>query len=148
MKDHGEFIIHSFSNQPKKYFINFGNEKTMPSCTCGDWEESTFLCKHFFAVFKKYPETWGWEALFPLYKSSPFLTLDLTGEVCQEIYRITPEDDSIENEKSCDLDHTQVLSEGEQKPQTLTGIKTSEIRDILNQLKSITYELEDHFTAN
>ena len=36
---------------------------------------NTYLCKHFFAVFRKF-RTWQWDVLSPLYINSLFLTLD------------------------------------------------------------------------
>ena len=59
---------------PKEYQWNFGNDDTMPSCTCYDWRHSAYPCKHFVAVFSKFPQ-WLWEALSPLYRNSPFLVL-------------------------------------------------------------------------
>ena len=69
-------VILSFTEGVKDvYTIDFGDENRMPSCSCEDWASSAYPCKHFFAVFEKFPE-WGWEKLSPLYRDSPFLTLD------------------------------------------------------------------------
>ena len=48
----------------------------MPKCSYNDWGRTGYLCKHFFAVFKKYP-AWPWKDLSKLYTESPFLNLDL-----------------------------------------------------------------------
>lgn len=53
------------------YTINFGN----PSCTCPDWIQTNYPCKHFFAVFRHHP-TWNWNALPSTYLKSPRLSLD------------------------------------------------------------------------
>ena len=58
------------------YKVSFGNDNTMPSCSCEDWRASAYPCKHFFAIIQKYPDDWPWEALSSLYRCSPFLTLD------------------------------------------------------------------------
>ena len=59
----------------KEYDIFFGNDNTMPYCTCPSWKESCYPCKHFFAIFLKFP-VWNWDALSPIYINSPYLILD------------------------------------------------------------------------
>jgi len=65
----------SESRQRKVYSIFFGDENTMPSCSCESWRRSAYPCKHIFAIFAKYAE-YSWESLSPLYITSPFLCLD------------------------------------------------------------------------
>nr|XP_047137883.1 uncharacterized protein LOC124814333 [Hydra vulgaris] len=72
MINHGVFSI---KNNKENYQINFGNDRSMPNCTCPSWRSSCFPCKHFFAIFRKFP-LWQWDALSELYLNSPFLTLD------------------------------------------------------------------------
>ncbi|XP_065657614.1 uncharacterized protein LOC136082384 [Hydra vulgaris] len=76
MKDPGVFVVNSFSVANKNYLVHFGDEKNMPKCSCNDWFRSSYLCKHFFVIFRKYPLTWGWESISSLYRSSPFLNID------------------------------------------------------------------------
>ena len=59
----------------EEYKLSFGDDTAMPNCTCYDWRHSAYLCKHFFAVFNVFPN-WSWEALSPVYRISPFMTLD------------------------------------------------------------------------
>ena len=47
----------------------------MPSCSCFDWQKHHWPCKHFLAVYKHFPE-WGWEAMSPIYKDSPYFEID------------------------------------------------------------------------
>ena len=54
--------------------------------------------KHFFAIFRKYSEVWSWNALSNLYKNSPFLNLDDSGEE-ESIISNHNEDMSISNEE-------------------------------------------------
>ena len=76
MTGDGKFLVPSeMSSQEKRYEVWFGDDKKMPSCTCSNWHRSPYLCKHFFAVFKKFP-IWNWNALSPVYRNSPFMTLD------------------------------------------------------------------------
>ena len=51
----------------------------MPYCTCSSWKKSYYPCKHFFAVFLKFPNH-SWDVLSPLYVNSLFLQLDICSE--------------------------------------------------------------------
>ena len=53
------------------YVVNFST----PSCTCCDWTEHHYPCKHFFAIFHLHP-SWDWNALPKSYLSNPKLSLD------------------------------------------------------------------------
>ena len=55
--------------------IDFGKESHEPSCTCKDWLKWKIPCKHFFGVFKHYPE-WNWNALPIAYLKSAYLSSD------------------------------------------------------------------------
>ena len=68
----------SFTNNLREcYKAYFGNEHEMPKCSCYHWCKTGYLCKHFFAVFEKFP-SWSFNALSPIYIISPFLNLDKT----------------------------------------------------------------------
>ena len=73
----GKFKVRSCTKNPliAPYIVDFGDNESMPMCTCPEWRRSTFPCKHFFAVFKKSP-IWNWHALSPQYINSPFFCLD------------------------------------------------------------------------
>lgn len=66
--DEGTFEVKSRDNT---YVLNFKH----PSCSCPDWIQTNYLCKHFFAVFQVYP-TWDWNALLRLH------TLKICESVC------------------------------------------------------------------
>lgn len=66
--DEGIFKVKSGDNT---YVVNFKH----PSCSCPDWTETNYPCKHFFAVFRIYP-TWEWNTLPLTYLESPRLSLD------------------------------------------------------------------------
>ena len=74
----GVFSIRSFTDVAKTYRHLFGDDDTMPSCTCGSWKSTAFLCKQSFAVFLKFND-WRWEKLSSLYRCSPFLSIDYFG---------------------------------------------------------------------
>lgn len=64
----GEFEVQSGDSA---YAVNF---KT-PSCSCPDWIQMKYPCKHFFAVFRHHP-SWDWYSLPTSYLDSPRLRLD------------------------------------------------------------------------
>ncbi|XP_065652066.1 uncharacterized protein LOC136079729 [Hydra vulgaris] len=72
MINHGIFSIKGVT---VNYQLDFGNDSNMPNCTCSSWRLSCYPCKHFFAIFKKFP-LWQCDALPLIYRNSPFLTLD------------------------------------------------------------------------
>ena len=77
MVANGKFRLLSFQKGSRKvYHVSYGDDLNMPSCTCYNWLDSAYLCKHFFAIMEKYPE-WSWLQLSSLYRNSPFLKLDL-----------------------------------------------------------------------
>ena len=57
------------------YNLSFGAKDRMPSCECLDFRRNGLPCKHFFSVFKHFPE-WQWESLPENYRNNPFLSLD------------------------------------------------------------------------
>lgn len=63
--------VFKVNSADKSYTLNFST----PSCTCPDWIETNYPCKHFFAVFRHYP-TWDWNTLPSTYLESPRLSLD------------------------------------------------------------------------
>ena len=75
MRDHGSFSIVSSTDTKMTYNLSFGDDDKMPHCDCFSWKKSSFPCKHFFAVFQKFPQ-WNWSCLSKLYIDSPYLTLD------------------------------------------------------------------------
>lgn len=51
------------------------NQEVHPTCECTAWQWTRLPRKHFFAIFKHYPE-WNWEKLSQDYWESPFIHLD------------------------------------------------------------------------
>ena len=74
----GLFSVMSLTNNLSEcYEVYFGNGNEMPKCSCYDSGKTGYLCKHFFAVFEKFP-SWSFYALSSIYIDSPFLNLDKT----------------------------------------------------------------------
>eukprot|EP00111_Clytia_hemisphaerica_P021241 TCONS_00062537-protein len=57
-----------------RFHVSLGDQSIFPSCTCTEWINNPLLCRHMFQVFKMY--TLDFESISPLYKSSPFFTID------------------------------------------------------------------------
>lgn len=72
----------------------------MPFCDCFDWKQTSYPCKHIFAIIRKYQPTWGCDSLSPVYTSSPYLTLDLF-----DTEYSTAEIDDIRNENDCNEEY-------------------------------------------
>lgn len=154
MKSEGEFLVHSFEDYHQSYTVQFGNDDKMPKCSCPDWSHSMYLCKHFFAVFRKFPKTWSWDALSVLYRNSPFLTLDvgmtedelqaqenmpLVTDVMESNYEDVMEcnDEDVMERKDEYVDDREIK---EKKQDVQYGPM---VRDVITQLRNISYELEN-----
>ena len=111
------FSVKSFeNNESKMYMVSFGDDVNMPQCTCLDLESSCYLCKHFFAVFRKF-RTWQWDGLSPLHINSLFLTLDNfdANDYFDEISHVEDQEVSeginnmtYQDEISIDMSHFQI----------------------------------------
>ncbi len=65
------------------YELNFGDDSHRPTCSCKDFRQTQWVCKHFLAVMHHCPEL-GWEKLSPLFRESRFLCLDLGPTSCSQ----------------------------------------------------------------
>ena len=63
----GKISVCYYKNSEKRiYNLHFGDDERIPYCSCPDWKISAYPCKHFFAVFKKFPAR-DWNSLSVLY---------------------------------------------------------------------------------
>ena len=158
--DHGKFLVNTFSGDKREYYtVNFGDETAMPNCTCPSWNESYFPCKHFFAIFQKYP-TWQWNSLSPLYRNSPFLNLDREndettredGEKCDNVTVDLADNNSVDDQLSEPLSAQDQLQEPSTvfpscskelgKSRKRSHISTAaDCREMLNVIKNFTFEI-------
>ena len=155
--NYGEFKVGSFTSREKFYKVTFGDENVMPKCTCEDWFQSAYLCKHFFMVFKMFPETWSWISLSSLYRESPFLTLDGGLESLNRESNNVGET-IVENLQGHDVEEDRIsaiteeitvpnLAELPGRKRTIKTNFSAEVRDMLNHLKNISYEFEESSEA-
>lgn len=99
----------------KRYIVNFGCEKSMPSCTCPDWNSWHLPCKHMFAIFRLFPE-WNWYKLPTTYLESPYLTADneaLNTHFAKEgIITEHLEDQQADHDAGSSQEHETVIASG------------------------------------
>ncbi len=69
----GQFTVKTTSG--KQHTLEFTNDENMPQCSCKDWTRWHIPCKHFFAVFEKFPN-WGWMSLPKDYLKNEYITAD------------------------------------------------------------------------
>ncbi len=101
----GVFDVQS-SAGGNRYKVIFGDDHTLPKCTCLDWRRNKLLCKHFCACMKAFPE-WGWENLSKEYKRNPLFCLDET---------IVPPDNNFSKNTNTDEQETIMTITGNQPP--------------------------------
>ena len=69
----GKFAI--IGSKGQKYNIYFGNKETPPSCSCPDFVEWNMPCKHYFAIFRLFPD-YNWNKLPNHYLDGPYMSTD------------------------------------------------------------------------
>ena len=88
----GIFKVTSSTKKQDSYSINF----SIPSCSCQDWIEHQYPCKHFFATFRLYSK-WNWAALPKEYLSTPRMSLN--AEALNDYFQ----SESLPLDLSCDM---------------------------------------------
>ena len=139
----GKFLVKS-SNKKLSYLVQF----SVPSCTCESWKQSTFPCKHFFAIFDLFSK-WQFSSLPVAYRESVFITLDTDGLL---INQSTVQDNSPSSMKKTEgppttldappkLEVPQSLSASENysvEPGTLAKLQR-QFQDKLSGLKNLSF---------
>lgn len=132
----GLFSVESFSvGNGQSYQVDFGDEHRMPSCSCVSWKKTAYICKHFFAVFTKFP-AWQWDALSGLYKNSPFLCIHRLDD-CQ-----SPSADQINQEHTDLAGEVYDLNPSSTSAPTVSGSTVAMFRQLLDKLKGLSYLVE------
>ena len=143
----GKFLVKS-SNKKLSYLVQF----SVPSCTCKSWKQSTFPCKHFFAIFDLFSK-WQFSSLPVAYRDSVFITLDTDGLL---INQSTVQDNSPSSMKKTEgppttLDAPPKLEVPQSSPAsennlvepgTLVKLQR-QFQDKLSRLKNLSFLVED-----
>ena len=144
----GKFSVCYYKNGEKQiYNLGFGDDERMPCCSFPDWKMSSYPCKHFFAVFKKFP-AWDWNSLSVLYRKSPFLTMDESFETESKTENLKHTGDNAEQVKVTENGAGSTEScVVEELPSRKTAIKSKvdgdTCRKLLRSIVSLTYLLEN-----
>ncbi|XP_065657444.1 uncharacterized protein LOC136082351 [Hydra vulgaris] len=144
VREPGMFTCQSFTNSGEFYDVSFGDSVTMPNCTCHDWKTTGYLCKHFFAIFNKYPAL-NWYTLSKLYINKPFLNLD--SEIAFSKKPISPTlNQQIITEK--ETEHKEINSNDKKlealpKQKTWFNTKAAAFRDLAKQLINDSFIIEN-----
>lgn len=70
----GSFRVKSETNNTVLYNVSLGDATTYPFCECAYFSSTCLPCKHMFALFRN--DKAHWDQMSPLYRESPYLTLD------------------------------------------------------------------------
>ena len=136
--DRDLFLVNS-SVQDVKYTVSLGDDISFPNCTCEDWRKTLMPCKHMLAVISLV-DGFEWTSISLKYRNSPFLQLD-SSVILETDETIKPPDDMLETEEN--VTQTVRLSEFRKKIFPKTS-KASFCRDLLNQIKSMTFTVYDN----
>ena len=142
------FTIKS-DNQKSTYKACFGDDNSMPFCTCPDWTEHHLPCKHMCAIFRNFAPEYSWDSLSSLYRLSPFFQLDNEESVMGNNisasqttnHNIEETDYEVEENESLE---TTVNKITETKKNTALNVKKKafQCRELLAQLRDLTYLCE------
>lgn len=142
------FTIKS-DNQKSTYKACFGDDNTMPFCTCPDWTEHHLPCKHMCAIFRHFAPEYSWDSLSSLYRLSPFFQLDKEESVMGNKiamsqttnHNIEETDHEVEEKESLE---TTVNKITETNKNTALNVKKKALqcREVLAQLRDLTYLCE------
>lgn len=134
----GEFKVMNYENKDKEvYHVSFGDDERMPKCSCFDWNKTGYPCKHFFAVFIKFP-CYSWSSLSSLYINSPFLIMD-------DVFKTkvnTGEKRTLEDHvcsENVNVDDVCELKPKLKRHKSLGPV----FRELLKELNTISYLVED-----
>ena len=135
----GLYFLVKTSTIRKYYKANLGNESTFPRCECDAWKRSLLHCKHMVSVFEYFPE-FGWESLPVTYNTLPYFNLDYC--VINTKNLVWNDDDEKDDGLYTVIEDEVVIKEIPRK-QYSKRTKASNCREILNQIKSLTYLVND-----
>lgn len=147
------FSVRSQTSHDHHYLVNF-NRDGMPHCECPDWGRTFLPCKHMFAVLQHTWLTWS-DAIPTAYRESVYFTLDDLYVIPQSDDRAPISVDTSSSEEQLILSVSDVNTDGEgstdiseegsssQLQPNRTNSTASEVREIMHEIKSLTYIITD-----
>ena len=112
-------------------------EDLYPSCECQSWKRNLLPCKHLIAIFENFEE-FDWHSLPIKYTTSPYFNLD--NNVINTV-RIKVNDTADDGSYPVGNDQPIMIDLPTKKYPKRT--KASSCREVLNQIKSLTYLVND-----
>ena len=157
MPSEGKFSIRK-RNEKGNYELTFGDSEVPPACQCHSWLRTRLPCKHFFAVFRHYPN-WQWDQLSPSYINGPRLTLDEAIITAPGFDNVKPKAIVGNNEAKHDEEIDSIDSGREKSNIKPTGKHCKEMptqaekkrrrcRDMLSELRNLTYLIKKNDALN
>ena len=138
-----KILLVKSSNVNDIYIVYLGSENSFPSCTWVDWQKSLLPCKHMPSAVIKGVQGASWNSLSQNYRSSSFFQLDKDVVFYQH-----------EPERECDAENNEKSEEGGLEGDVLLKdipkkcypkrSKATECRELLNQIKSLTFAVYDN----
>ena len=119
-----------------KVFLG-ANEDLYPSCECQSWKRNLLPCKHLIAIFENFEE-FGWHSLPIKYTTSPYFNLDNN-----VINTVKIEVNDIADDGSYPVCNDQPITIDLPTKKYPKRTKASSCRELLNQIKSLTYLVND-----
>lgn len=148
VKSDGNIEVQSVQALPrfKTYKVSFGNENSMPSCECDNWQLNLLPCKHMFAVMLHSPQ-YSWHNLPAMYRESPFFCLDDLHVVPKDVSQSEPliPTEVHEDDAMSPGEEKQTAGKAAQLPKRSSTRLTvaTECRDYLSQIRNLTYLITD-----
>lgn len=153
----GKYFIKS-QTEKGHYELTFGDNQEPPACQCLSWQRTRLPCKHFFAVFRYYPN-WQWDQLSPSYINGPRLTLDeviittpMLDNATAQVIPSSKEMTSVEELHTIDSEREKdtIKSAEKQCPEKPTQAekKRRKCRDMLAELRNVTYLIQENDALN
>ena len=136
------FSVKNLQNNVKSYKVILKNENGFPSCGCEDWKRTILPYKHMFALFNGKTGL-NWNAFRESYRNSPFFSLDIIKSNNTETSASGAVSDlSMEDEIYEENNH--VNFNPLQKKQYSKKSKASMCRELLKQIRSLTFLIQDN----
>ena len=122
------------------YEVWFGDDCSLPWCTCHDWQKNLMPCKHMISIINNVEDI-TWESFSSLYKASPFFQLDMEVIGLPAAHALKDNSDSNETNENNDANDN-----FDELPKQVNGKRTkaSACRELLQQIKSLTYLVSDN----
>ena len=140
--NNGTYLVKTRSND--KYIVTI----TSPKCECLSWKKTKLPCKHIFAVMLFSSQSWT--PLPKSYRNSVYMTLDevVVGKLESSSNDSQQIEECHQNQLDEEIEGANQSQEIEPtidlpRKRKITRTKFSECRELLNEIKSLTFVISD-----